>query len=466
MTSRRPSTDAVSVVGLGKLGISIAAAIASRGVDVVGVDVDERTVEAVNAGEPPLQETGLAETMRAAGERLRATTDYASAIRASRVTFVVVPTPSEPDGSYALHYARDAFAEIGRALRGGRRYHTVVLTSTVLPGATRHGLLPELERASGRRVGSDIGVCYSPEFVALGSVIEDFLHPDFLLIGEHDERAGRELAAWYQRLLGDAVPVRRMSLENAELAKVALNSFVTMKISFANMIAALCEATPGGDVDAVTGVLGLDRRIGERYLTGGMSYGGPCFPRDNAALRHFAALAGQPAELLEATDRRNETRLDQVVARVADFVRPGTKVAVLGLAYKPLSNFAEASPGVALANALDALGATVTGYDPLAREALDGELARGVAVAATLEDAVARAEVVVIATQDPAFHVLPSLLGGRRDSPVTLIDCWRSLTAGDVDLPGVRYVALGRGPAVDGVAWLEERWGSSTRAAA
>ena len=177
-----------SVVGLGKLGASMAAAIASRGHEVIGVDVNRRAVDRLNAGEAPVQETGLQDLIAANGARLKATMSHEEAILGSDLTFVIVPTPSDSRGAFSLQYAAFAFRAIGEALAKKSGYHTVVLTSTVLPGATRHGLIPVLERHSGKTAGVDFSVCYSPEFIALGSVIRDFLNPDFLLVGQLDER--------------------------------------------------------------------------------------------------------------------------------------------------------------------------------------------------------------------------------------------------------------------------------------
>src|SRR4051812_29423924 len=162
-----------SIVGLGKLGASMAAAIASKGHDVVGVDITHRAVDAVNAGHAPVQETGLDELIAANRTRLRATMSHEEAIGESELTFVIVPTPSDDRGAFSLQYVAFAFREIGKALAKKDHAHTIVLTSTVLPGATRYGLLPILEQHSRKKGGADFGLCYSPEFIALGSVIRD-----------------------------------------------------------------------------------------------------------------------------------------------------------------------------------------------------------------------------------------------------------------------------------------------------
>jgi len=450
MNGRRPelsirpvSKFRYSIVGLGKLGASMAAAIASRGFQVTGVDVSERAISLLQLGHAPVQETGLAALIAQHRERLRATGDYAVAVAQSDVTFVVVPTPSDGRGAFSLDYAKAAFRAIGRALAEKDGYHLVVLTSTVLPGAGRHALLPILEAESGKVAGRDFGYCYSPEFIALGSVIRDFLNPDFTLVGEVDERAGRLLEECYTHILANGAPCRRMSVENAELAKLAVNTYITQKIVFANELAALCEQIPGGDVDVVTDAIGLDSRIGRKCLTGGLAYGGPCFPRDNVALRFLAGALGSSASLATATHDTNEASVRQLVDRIAALSGPGTRVAVLGLAYKPSSHVVDASPGLALARALTELGVQVAAYDPLALESASAALREQVELATSLEACVADAEIVVITTPDRAFLGLPNALR-RGSGPVTVIDCWRLLAAELADDPRVTYVPVGR----------------------
>ena len=451
MADRMPR---VSIVGLGKLGASMVAAIASRGGEVIGVDVNPDSVAAVAAGRAPVQETNLDTTLAANRARIRATLDVGEAVRDSAITFVIVPTPSDARGAFAFDAAARAFEGIGAALRDKAGYHVVVLTSTVLPGTTRQALLPVLERASGKKAGPDFGLCYSPEFIALGSVIRDFLNPDFTLIGEIDARAGDTLEAYYGQVMANHAPARRMSLENAELAKISVNSFVTMKITFANMLAALCEAIPGADVDVVTHALGSDKRIGAKYLTGGLGYGGPCFPRDNVALAFLARALGAPALGPEATDAANVQIPARVVAKLAPLVPTGGTVGILGLAYKPASHVVEAAQGAALADACAARGFRVVAFDPLvtARPGNDG-----VQMAASAAEVVGAADVVVVATPDPAFLEVdwPAALA-RRPSLVVL-DAWRLLRDRIPAGAAARYHVLGRGPVPGSDADAEAR---------
>jgi UDPglucose 6-dehydrogenase len=450
-----------SIVGLGKLGASMAAAIASRGHQVIGVDVNHRAVDALNAGRAPVQETDLQELIAENRDRLRATMSHDEAIRESDLTFVIVPTPSDERGAFSLQYVAYAFREIGRALAKKKEWHNVVLTSTVLPGAMRHGLVPVLEKHSGKTAGADFGVCYSPEFIALGTVIRDFLNPDFLLIGELEARSGEHLASCYAAILGPATPVKRMSLENAELAKISVNAFVTTKITFANMLAELCAAIPGGDVDVVSDAIGMDSRIGRKYLTGGLGFGGPCFPRDNVALGFIADALGARSDLPVTTDRLNRSLADRILQQLRSRVDREVTVAVLGLAYKPSSHVIEESQAMMMARAFLEHGARVLAYDPLAGEAANLELGGRALIMDNACDCLRDADVVLIATPDPEFKRLSARDFRGNGRPVLVVDFWRILSAQLSRAEGIEYVPYGRGAATVGTDVFKQLWGAT-----
>src|SRR5215471_9646143 len=237
----------ISIFGLGKLGAPFAACLAAKGFEVIGVDIDDEKIRSVNEGRPPVFEPGLEELMRRSGARLRATRNCEDAVWNSEVTFILLPTPSEKEGGFSLSHVLLACTRIGRALRRKAAFHLVVLTSTVLPGSTEGEVKRALEENAGVACGERFGLCYSPEFIALGSVIRDLLNPDFLLIGELDPRSGAHLESCYRDVVPASTPVRRMTLENAELTKISVNAFVTTKITFANMLAELCARMPNTD---------------------------------------------------------------------------------------------------------------------------------------------------------------------------------------------------------------------------
>jgi UDPglucose 6-dehydrogenase len=417
----------ICVVGLGKLGAPLAAVLAAKGHAVRGIDANPAMVAAVAAGRAPVAEPGLQAMLDAARPRLIATADWAAAVRGTDASFIIVPTPSQSEGDFSNAYVLDAVTRIGAVLRGADGYHVVNIVSTVMPGATGGPIRAALEAASGRRVGEALGLCYNPEFIALGTVIRDMLRPDMILLGESDAKAGDVIESIYRTVTENAPEVARMNLVNAEITKIALNSYVTMKISFANFIAELSEKLPGGNADAVLTALGKDTRIGPKYLKGALGYGGPCFPRDNAAISQLARRLEVRPDLAMAADAINRRQ----AARLGDLVRrelvPGGKVAILGMAYKPDTPVVEESQGLMLAQDLSRAGIAVTVHDPLALENARTVLGDAVHHAGDLESAVAGAAVVVVATPDPAFRALPDILAPRSD--IVIFDCWRLLPA-------------------------------------
>lgn len=435
----------VSVIGLGKLGAPMAVCFAARGITVYAVDINPQKVDSINRGVPPVHEPGLAELLREARGRITAGRDIEAAVRASEITFVVVATPSEPDGGFSLRYALPSCEAIGRALATKRSFHVVVLTSTVMPGATGGAVKAALERASGKSCGVDFGLCYSPEFIALGTVIRDFYNPDFQLIGESDARAGEILVDLYQRTCKNSPAIARMNFINAEITKLAVNTYITTKISYANMLARLCEKLPEADVNVVTGALGLDTRIGAKYLKGAVSYGGPCFPRDNRAFAALAAGVGASSGLAEATDIFNRAQIQSLAETVRSHYAGGM-VGILGLTYKPETDVFEESFGLLLAQELSRRNLPVIVFDPSAdsKRALNHN--EKIRIAGSAEECISESTVTVLATPWQEFRDLPvaSWLGARPESPRVVVDCWRALSHLEGQ-EGVTYVKLGFG---------------------
>ena len=321
-----------------------------------------------------------------------------------------------------------AIEAVGQVIRTKPGYHLVVVNSTVMPGSTGGPLKDRLEAVSRKRVGCEIGLCYNPEFIALGNVVDGLLHPDFVLIGESDPQAGAMLERICRIVVGDMVPVARMNFVNAELTKIAVNAYVTMKISFANMLGEICDGLRGADAGIVTAALGQDSRIGRRYLQGATGYGGPCFPRDTIAFAAMARKVGVEASLATATHEINERQLQRVIGIVAERTGVNDSIAVLGLAYKPDTGVIEHAQGLMLAAALKKIGRRVTVHDPLALDAARGVLGAGVTFAASAGDAVGTADAVVIMTSCAEYKAFfAGWSGGGRTRLV--VDCWRLLDA-------------------------------------
>ncbi len=440
---REKHLSSISIFGLGKLGAPLAAAMASRGYEVIGVDSDPRRVDDAKLGKLPLYEPNLSELWNANSTRLTTSGDAHSAVLNSDISFILVPTPSDNTGGFSSRHVIEACRQIGLALRLKRGFHLVVVTSTVMPGALSHHVLPCLEECSGKLCGLDFGVCYSPEFVALGTVIRDFLNPDLVLIGESDSQSGDLLERFFLRVCENRPPVMRMNFINAEIAKIALNSYITTKITFANMLAQLCEESDGANVDVVTSALGRDSRIGSKYFKGATGYGGPCFPRDNLALLAYARMKGLPATLASVTDSENRVQIERLATRALAYLPPSGTVGILGLAYKPDTNVVDESPGFLLAQYLLAQQIYVVAYDPVAMEQPAVSGLSGLVCASSMTECIRQADVVIIPTPWPEFREAGRIVSMQAKRVLAVIDCWRLLNPSD--LTGVTYIPVGIG---------------------
>jgi UDPglucose 6-dehydrogenase len=439
----------LSIIGLGKLGAPMAAVMAHKGHSVIGVDLNPAYVAALKQGLPPVNETGLAEMIRGNCERLTATLSFEEAVLDSEVTFIIVPTPSGPDGTFSVKYVLDAAEQIGAALRKKNEWHLVSLCSTVMPGSTGGQLLPALEAHSGKKCGVDFGLCYNPEFIALGSVIHDMLNPDMILIGESDERSGGLLEKLYKGVCDSNPRIQRMNFVNAEITKISVNTYVTTKISYANMLAELCETLPGAEVDVVTAAIGCDSRIGRKYLKGALGYGGPCFPRDNVAFSALARTNGVPALLAEATDQINRRQVERLEELVVSRLPHGGTAGVLGLSYKPETGVVEESQGMALVQRLLKRGLRVVVFDPMAIENARPQLTHGkVTFAGSARDCAHQSDVLAVMTPWSEFRALRPT---DMKSGSILIDCWRLFVENPPETVAA-YIPLGCGPAEVGHA--------------
>ena len=432
----------MSIVGLGKLGLPMAAAMASRGYTVVGYDSDPAKIERIRSNVFPC-EPGLDELIRQYSKRLTFTSDL-SAVRDTSCTFVVVPTPSLKNGDFSIRHLHSALKSVGAALRGKKGPHVVAVVSTVLPGSMEK-LRRTLEKSSGKKCPGQIGLCYNPAFIALGNVIHNFLHPDFVLIGESDRQSGETLERFYMHFCRTKAAIHRMNYINAELAKIAVNTFITMKISFGNMIARICEQLPDAHSETVTRAVGADRRIGTHYLKGALGYGGPCFPRDNKAFSFVARRLGLRAYSAEATDRINRNQIDWLASYVLEKVRPNDVIAILGLSYKPDTDVIDESQGVALAKVLLRKKRRLVLYDPAAMPEAAKLLEGQVTFARNLAEALRKAQLIVITTPWREFMDLDGrTLASSNGHPKMVLDCWRMLEKSRLGKK-VEYVPLGVG---------------------
>jgi UDPglucose 6-dehydrogenase len=415
----------ISVVGLGKLGSPIVAVLASKGHSVIGLDLNKNYVDLINKGIAPVEEPNLQNLLSKWNENISATATYDDAILNSDITLVIVPTPSGKDGSFINDYIIDSMKEIGASLTKKNSYHLVVIKSTVMPGSTSGPIKLALEEASNKLVGFEIGLCYSPEFIALGSVVYNLLNPDIILIGESDSKAGDILEDLYDTVCDNKPTVKRMNFVNAEISKISINTYVTTKISYANMLSDLCQRLEGADVDVVTSTVGSDTRVGMKYIKAGLAFGGPCFPRDNIAFATLAKNLGANAELAIATqniNRYQNSRLIQLIETHND----SKKISILGLSYKPGTPVIEESQAVLLIRELIEKKYEVFAYDPMANNEVKKVLANDVHICENLDECIAMSDFVIVMTPWPFFSVD---ISGDKTRGKKIVDCWRILNS-------------------------------------
>lgn len=420
----------LSVIGLGKLGLATAACLARKGFEVIGVDINQQVVEAINEGRSPFYEPGLDDLMKQVKGKFTATTDYKHAVDKSQVVFIFVGTPSEDGGSFSTKYVEEVTREIAVNLKHRDDYPVIVLRSTVLPGVTDEVVRPMLEKISGLKCGMDFGLCHNPEVLALGSVIRDFLNPDMIIIGESDEKSGEILSEVYRQVCENIPPIIHTSLSNAEMAKVSLNVFLTIKMSYANTLAEICEVIPGGDVDVVSDILGKDKRIGRKFLTGAIGWGGPCFPRDTKAFFNFAEKIGCQAKLARAADEVNDLQCVRVVSQIRKRVGDinGKTIAILGLTYKPNTDIVLESDAIKIALALLQAGAKLRVYDPAGMENVRRDMGdENMKYTSSALECIKDADLAIIATPWDEFKCLTLDDFTRNMKQPVLLDCWRLL---------------------------------------
>jgi UDPglucose 6-dehydrogenase len=420
--------DAIGVIGVGWVGLVTAACFAEVGHRVVARDILPEKVEALSRGEITIHEPGLAELLARNAERLTFTTEMGELLDAASLLFVCVDTPPTVSGDADLSRVRSVVSELSAG--GG---HTLVMKSTV-PAGTGHSIRRDLP-----------GVPYvsCPEFLKEGSAVEDFMHPDRVVIGADagDEASGDAVARLYEPLGGEIV---RTDVASAEMIKLASNAFLATKISFVNEIANVCEEV-GADVAEVARGMGLDQRIGPSFLRPGIGYGGSCFPKDVSALKMLAGNSGYHFQLLNAVIEVNELQKRRVVGKLQKHLGSllGKRVALLGLAFKPHTDDMREASSLVLAARLEGEGAEVVAYDPVA-----GDVARGLLGSVEFRDsaldALDGADAAILVTEWPEFAELDWTAAAERMAQPLLIDGRNFLDPSLLKGAGFEYEGIGR----------------------
>jgi UDPglucose 6-dehydrogenase len=434
--------DKVSVVGLGKLGLGLALCFAAGGVETLGVDVNEDVVDSINDGKTPIIEADYQELIDELGDKFRATTSHAEAIEKTDITFILVATPSIGDGRFSNRYVKSALKSLSEAFgKSDKSYHLFVISSTVVPGSTEKTFIPLIEQHSGRKFMRDFDVCFDPDFVALGTVVKDFRNPDLVIIGESRKEAGDKVEALHKQITDNDPKIARMSLISAEVAKVSLNAYITMKISFANTVANLCERIPGADVDAITSAIGVDKRISPYYLRGGLAFGGTCFPRDTKAFMTISRQYNLDPILIQSVEKVNVEQNKHLAELVKSFLTNDNKVSVLGVAFKDKTPVIEQSPAIHLIQELVIDDVDVTIYDPLAMESARTVFDDEISYSHSIEDCLNSSPVCVLTLMSKDYK--NAIENFAPENSLTVIDCWRQIDAAKLH-ENINLLAIGR----------------------
>jgi UDPglucose 6-dehydrogenase len=395
----------ISVVGAGYVGLTSAAGLAQLGHDVVCIDTDNKKVDLINKGISPLAEEGLADALNQSvtiDMNLRASFDY-NEIPHTDITLICVGTPSNSDGSINLASIKDASERIAKALVNKNGYHIVAPRSTIIPGTTKRVILPLLTKYSGKKISEDIGICYNPEFLQEGKALKAFFYPDRIILGELDKRAGNTFAQIFSDI---SAPVFRTDITTAEMIKYASNAFLATKISFINEIGNICSKF-GVDVYDVVKGLSFDYRIGDKFLSAGIGFGGSCLPKDLKALVHASStIAGYRPQLLRAVLNINEVQAIRIVQiaeqKLGDL--NGKTISVLGLAFKPGTDDVRDAPSKRIIDALIEKGAKIKAYDPCAMDNAKPFYSPEIEYCRSVEDAINDSDCILIVTEWDEFR--------------------------------------------------------------
>jgi UDPglucose 6-dehydrogenase len=404
----------ISVIGIGYVGAVTGACLAELGHHVIFVGRDQNKLDLINAGKSPIFEKGLDQLLQKNQKRITTTIDLPNAIRKTNLTFICVGTPSNIDGSIDLQQIRDVSIAIGKCLRSDKKYHTIIVKSTVLPGTTESLVIPLLEKESRKKAYVDWGVASNPEFLKEGTAIEDFFHTDRIVIGSNDKKTKLILENLYKPI---NAPIYITTIRTSEMIKYTSNAFLATKISFANEIGNLCKKM-GIDTREVFDGVGMDHRIGSEFFRSGIGFGGSCFPKDVRALIAGAKNNGITLSILKSAlivNERQPLRLfDPLTKYIPDL--KGKTIGILGLAFKPDTDDIRESRAIPIIEYLVQKGARVIVYDPLAMENFK-KLYPEIFYAASAEEAL-QSDAILIITEWQEFEDLDYkdkiVIDGRR----------------------------------------------------
>jgi len=437
----------ICMIGTGYVGLVTGVCLADFGHDVVCVDINEERIKRLNDGDIPIYEPGLGDVVarNVAGGRIEFTTSLGDAVGSSDVVFIGVGTPSLPDGGTDLSYVLTAAEDIARHLAG----YTVIVQKSTAPVGTARKVAAIIAKAAP--AGAEFDVVSNPEFLREGSAIEDFMRPNRVVIGAESDRAREMMGQVYGPLFLLETPIVNTSLESAEMIKYASNSFLAAKISFVNEMATICELV-GANIDDVARGMGLDGRIGRKFLHAGIGYGGSCLPKDVSSLLHAAADKGYNASMIRAAHDINQGLVDRALKKLETGLGgvEGKTVALLGLAFKPNTDDLREAPSLRIVDWLVTHGARLKVFDPIAMENFQRtEHGASIEYCKNAYDAAEDADALMLVTEWNEFRKLDFTRLKRRVKGRVFIDCRNVYTPDQLGNEGFVYDSFGRGHSQD-----------------
>ena len=434
----------LAIVGSGYVGLVTGTCFAEMGNDVICVDVDPGKIERLRRHETPIYEPGLQELLEENGKggRLKFTTVASEALGGAELAFICVGTPMSDNGEADLRYVESAARAIGKFIEG----HCVVVNKSTVPVGTADRVRSWIgEEVAARKVDLPFEVASNPEFLKEGSAVDDFMKPDRVVVGVDDPRAEALLRDLYAPFIRNGLRFYTMDIRSAEMTKYAANCMLATKISFINEIANVCEETGANVLEVAKGV-GLDQRIGPKFLSAGIGYGGSCFTKDVSALKLLAANSGYHFQLLGSVIEVNELQKRRVVSKLTRRLESlaGKRIGLLGLAFKPNTDDMRGASSLVLAARLTAEGATVRAFDPIATEEAR-KIMPELDCMGSVEDVIAGADAIVLVTEWPQFLALDWEAVAASMSGKVVIDGRNALDAAAVRAAGLEYEGIGIG---------------------
>ena len=432
----------IGVIGLGFVGLSLTSVLASKGFNIVGIDIDKEKCKKISNGISPFYEPDLEKTLKKGLKNGLKISDDISLIKNCDLLFVTVGTPQDTNGAIDLSIIKKAASTIGKNLKENKKQPIIFIKSTVIPGTMKNDILPILENNSKKKAGKDFGLISNPEFLQESNAINDTKFPHAIVLGGYQTRFMKKAKKFFVKLHPNT-PIIITNHQTAEMIKYANNSFLATKISFINQLSNICQKIPGANVDDIAKTMGLDPRIGGLFLNAGPGYGGSCLPKDMKALINFAKITGIKPVLLNAVEEVNIKQLDQIISitkqRFGEL--SGKRITILGTAFKPNTDDIRDSIAIELIKKFLNRKVKITIHDPQAIKNTRNIFGDKIRYAKSIRDALSKSQCVVIMTQWKQYEKLNNNEFKNMTKKI-VIDCRRMLVEKQLD---VDYYAIGLG---------------------